>query len=96
MAENSFRLAPKEEAELCSSMDVTVSCDGTWLTRGHSSQYGVCTMIGSKSGKVIDTEVLLLNYKGCDLWKNKITTGSVKYRIYRVHGGAQRRMWNEP
>lgn len=40
------------------SQNITVSGDGTWKTREFSSKIGVCTLIGSESGKVIDVEVL--------------------------------------
>lgn len=49
--------------------NITVSGDGTWKTRGHSSRIGACTLIGAESGKIIDTEVLSTRCKGCENWK---------------------------
>ncbi|XP_069694717.1 uncharacterized protein [Periplaneta americana] len=69
--------AAEEEASLSNSRDISVSCDGTWLTRGHTSQHGVCSVIGAKSGKVIDTYALSQSCKGCQQWKNK--TDTVQY-----------------
>ncbi|GFV06511.1 uncharacterized protein TNCV_2948331 [Trichonephila clavipes] len=48
---------------------LTVSGDGTWKTRGHSSLIGVCTVIGAEIGKVLDREVLSSFCKGCDSYK---------------------------
>ncbi|GFT20552.1 uncharacterized protein TNCV_2183881 [Trichonephila clavipes] len=48
---------------------LTVSGDGTWKTRGHSSLIGVCTVIGAETGKVLDREVLSSFCKGCDSYK---------------------------
>ena len=74
VAIESAHKAAEEEARLTNSRDISVSCDGTWLTRGHSSQLGVCTVIGAKSGKVLDTEVLSLSCKSCQRWQNKTDT----------------------
>lgn len=65
-----MKKAAVEEVELSESTDIVVSGDGTWKTRGHSSRIGVCTVIGDKSGKVIDYEVLSSFCKECDYWKN--------------------------
>ncbi|GFW71280.1 hypothetical protein TNCV_536981 [Trichonephila clavipes] len=40
--------------------------DGTWKTRGYSSRVGVCAVIGDKTGKCIDAEVMSSFCKGCD------------------------------
>ncbi|XP_035210537.1 uncharacterized protein LOC118184907 [Stegodyphus dumicola] len=65
----SMKNAAAEEVSLSNSTDISVSGDGTWKTRGHTSQIGVCTVIGAESGKVIDVEVLSVACKGCELWK---------------------------
>ncbi|KAJ4451848.1 hypothetical protein ANN_03326 [Periplaneta americana] len=74
VANESVIKAAEEEVSLTNSRDISVSCDGTWLTRGHSSLQGVCTVIGAKSGKVLHTQVLSVSCKGCDRWKNKTDT----------------------
>lgn len=66
--------AAAEEITLSNSPDLSVSCDGTWLTRGHSSLHGVCTVIGAKSGKVVDTKVLSSYCKACEGWRGKENT----------------------
>lgn len=71
---DSLSNAAELETKLTNSSDITVSCDGTWLTRGHTSRFGVCTVIGSKTGMVIDTKVLSSNCKSCETWKGKETT----------------------
>lgn len=73
-AENSMVESASSELKLTENSDIpnaiTVSGDGTWKTRGHSSLIGVCTLIGAMSGKVIDTEVLSRHCKGCESWKD--------------------------
>ena len=41
------------------------------MTKCHSTQHGVTTVIGLQSGKPSDTQVKLLLCKDCDLQKNK-------------------------
>lgn len=71
VAEKSMIAAASEEVTLTGSSCLNISGDGTWKTRGHTSRIGVCTVIGDKSGKVIDTEVLSSFCKSCDAWKLK-------------------------
>lgn len=49
--------------------DITVSGDGTWMKRGHTSLHGVCTVIGANTGKIIDTAVLSSFCHGCSSWR---------------------------
>lgn len=70
-AVESMKRGASEEAIKSNSCDITVSGDGTWKTRGYTSQIGVCTVIGAETGKVIDVEVLSSSCKTCDLWKDK-------------------------
>ena len=39
------------------TVDIAVSCDGTWQRRGHQSLYGVETVISEETGKVLDYEM---------------------------------------
>lgn len=71
IAEQSMNNAAREEIELTNSSCIDISGDGTWKTRGHTSRIGVCTVIGDKTGKVIDIEVLSSFCKACDVWKSK-------------------------
>jgi hypothetical protein len=66
VAEKSMKTASSEEKEITGSSDVRISGDGTWKTRGHTSKVGVCSVIGSESGKVIDVEVLSSFCKACE------------------------------
>ena len=50
--------AAQIESELTESINVNVSGDGTWKTRGHTLHIGVYTAIGDISRKVTDTKVL--------------------------------------
>ena len=51
IAEESMKRAVVEEVRLTGQRDIVSSGDGTWQTRGHSSQNGVVTLIGAESGK---------------------------------------------
>lgn len=51
-----------------------VSGDGTWKKRGFKSKYGVATLIGYYSGKVIDLKTKSSYCQGCNYWKNKTHT----------------------
>ncbi|GFW14803.1 uncharacterized protein TNCV_1562661 [Trichonephila clavipes] len=60
---------------------LTVSGDGTWKTRGHSSLIVICTVIGAETGKVLDREVLSLFCKGCDSYKGvKLGINYIKWQ----------------
>ncbi|GFX90505.1 uncharacterized protein TNCV_4335091 [Trichonephila clavipes] len=58
VSEESLKRAAVEENSSSPNNLLTVSGDGTWKTRGHSSLIGVCTVIGAETGKVLDREVL--------------------------------------
>ncbi|GFS71844.1 uncharacterized protein TNCV_3715161 [Trichonephila clavipes] len=71
VAEEIMKRAAVEENSLSPDNLLTVSGDGTWKTRGHSSLIGVCTVIGAETGKGLDREVLSSFYKRCDSYKGK-------------------------
>lgn len=79
--EKLFQNACTEEKELTSehqgaanSTELTVSGDGTWKKRGFTSLYGVTSLIGYYSGKVIDVLVKSAYCKQCESWKGKLHT----------------------
>jgi len=51
--------------------NLKVSGDGTWKKRGFKSLYGVTTLIGYYSDKVIDLVVKSSYCQGCTSWKNR-------------------------
>ncbi|GFW00337.1 uncharacterized protein TNCV_4355341 [Trichonephila clavipes] len=84
-----------EVEEYSSSPDnlLTVSGDGTWKTRGHSSLIGVCTVIGAETGKVLDREVLSSFCKGCDSYKG--VQFGIKYNKWqRAHKISRRKNYS--
>ncbi|GFW61963.1 uncharacterized protein TNCV_4669881 [Trichonephila clavipes] len=83
VAEESMKMATVEEYSSSPDNLLTVSGDGTWKTRGHSSLIGVCTVIGAETGKVLDREVLSF-CKGCDSYKG------VKFGIKYNKNGKER------
>jgi hypothetical protein len=48
-----------------STINITISFDGTWHKRGHSSHYGVGVVIDYTTGLVLDAEVLSNYCQGC-------------------------------
>ncbi|GFV25434.1 uncharacterized protein TNCV_1147041 [Trichonephila clavipes] len=84
VAEESMKMAAVEEYSSSPDNLLTVSGDGTWKTRGHSSLIGVCTVIGTETDKVLDREVLSSFCKGCDSYKG------VKFGIKFTINGKER------
>lgn len=81
-AENSMQVAVLQEtATNFGSTDITVSGDGTWKTRGHSSLIGACVVIGANTGKVIDTHVMSAYCKGCESYKG--SKSSVRFQKWQ-------------
>lgn len=70
----------EEKEETCTSnnlqdtCELTVSGDGTWKKRGFSSLYGVASLIGYYSGKVVDIFVKSSYCNDCKLWEKKLQT----------------------
>lgn len=50
---------------------LTVSGDGSWKKRGFSSLLGVSTLIGWRTGQIVDLDVKCKVCKACDQWKQK-------------------------
>ncbi|GFX06670.1 uncharacterized protein TNCV_382661 [Trichonephila clavipes] len=82
VAEASMQSAALEEVTLTNSSDIIISGDGTWKTREYSSRVGVCAVIGDKTGKCIDTEVMSSFCKGCDSETKKRVTCLQKVENY--------------
>ena len=79
--EKLFQQACTEEKNLTSehqgednSTELTVSGDGTWKKRGHTSLYGVTSLIGYYSGKIIDIFLKSSYCKQCETWNKKLNT----------------------
>ncbi|GFW70433.1 uncharacterized protein TNCV_4915531 [Trichonephila clavipes] len=93
VAEESMKRAGVEENSSSPDNLLTVSGDGTWKTRGHSSLIGVCTIIEGKTGKVLDREVLSLFCKGCDSYKG--VKFGIKYNKWqRAHKISSRKNYS--
>ncbi|KAK3926587.1 MTRF1L release factor glutamine methyltransferase [Frankliniella fusca] len=58
----------EREVEAEGSRDVGGSGDGSWQRRGHVSKNGTVSLIGAKSGLVMDVEVLSKVCTGCSLY----------------------------
>ncbi|GFX58321.1 uncharacterized protein TNCV_205081 [Trichonephila clavipes] len=82
VTEASMQSAALEEVTLTNSSDIIISGDETWKTRGYSSRVGVCAVIGDKTGKCNDAEVMSSFCKGCDSWKRR--KGSPAYKTRKI------------
>lgn len=65
------------------STEFKVSGDGSWKKRGFTSLYGVATLIGYYSGKVLDLIVKSRYCQACTHWINK--TGTDEYTEWYEH-----------
>jgi len=57
---------------------ITASDDRTWRKRGFSSLYGITTLIGWYTDKIINVLVKCKYCKSCEYWKNKKRTAKYK------------------
>ncbi|GFW84806.1 uncharacterized protein TNCV_680941 [Trichonephila clavipes] len=62
--------------------DLSVSFDGTWLTRGHTSLIGVGCVIDMLTGYVVDFEVMSKVCRHCSVAKNKLGQSSAEFSIW--------------
>ncbi|GFX59663.1 uncharacterized protein TNCV_3754281 [Trichonephila clavipes] len=62
--------------------DLSVSFDGTWLTRGHTSLIGVGFVIDMLTGYVVDFEVMSKVCRHCSVAKNKLGQSSAEFSIW--------------
>ena len=78
VSKNSMMKAVEEEkiisAENGEENGITISGDGSWRKRGFTSLYGLVSVIGWYSGKVVDAVVKSKYCKSCQYWKNKEET----------------------
>lgn len=89
VAKMSMEKAVLEEIkENSGKTDITISGDGTWKRRGHTSKIGVCSIIGGMTGKVLDVEVLSTFCKTCD----SADTEAKDHDCLRNHSGSSGQM----
>ncbi|GBL81937.1 hypothetical protein AVEN_50525-1 [Araneus ventricosus] len=62
--------------------NIAVTFDGTWLTRGHTSQIGIGCVIDMLTGYVIDYQVMSKYCKECELAKGELNKISAEYEIW--------------
>ncbi|GFV28927.1 uncharacterized protein TNCV_4540231 [Trichonephila clavipes] len=70
--------------------DLSVSFDGTWPTRGHTSLIGVGCVIDMLTGYVVDFEVMSKVCRHCSVAKNKLGQSSAEFNICKRLGTALR------
>ena len=70
----SMSKAALEEKELTPDGKIVVSGDGSWHTPGFKSLHGVAAVLGYKTGKVLDLDVLSAHCQACTVWEPKAGT----------------------
>lgn len=63
-------------------VDIGVSYDGTWLTRGHTSNVGIGCVIDLLTGFVIDYEVMSKRCDECQHTKHALGENSAEFNIW--------------
>lgn len=63
---------------------LTVSGDGTWQKRGYTSSFGVSSIIGYFTGKILDINIKSAYCKLCEYWKKKQILLSSRNGINRM------------
>ncbi|GFW93140.1 uncharacterized protein TNCV_3888811 [Trichonephila clavipes] len=63
-------------------VDIIVSFDGSWLTRGHTSLIGIACVIDILTGYVIDFEVMCKVCRNCSVGKRELGESSAEYDIW--------------
>lgn len=62
-----------------SNSNLTVSGDGTWKKRGHTSRFGVITLAGKYCNKIVDSVVKSTYCKACEVWNKKKNSDTEAY-----------------
>ncbi|GFV70450.1 uncharacterized protein TNCV_4798691 [Trichonephila clavipes] len=87
VAEESMKRAAIEENSSSPDNLLTVSGDGTWKTRGHSSLIRVCTVIGAETGRLTDSLIdKLAHYNGNAIRCNSTSVKEMLKTIWAVWG----------
>ncbi|GFX24192.1 uncharacterized protein TNCV_2436851 [Trichonephila clavipes] len=87
VAEESMKMAAVEENSSSPDNLLTVSGDGTWKTRGHSSLIGVYTVIGAETGRLTDSLIdKLAHYYGNAIRCNSTSVKEMRKAIWAVWG----------
>ena len=74
-------VAAKHTAE-AKPVDIAVSTDGTWMRRGHSSLYGVQSVISYDTSQVLDVDLLSKHCSQCTSWKSRLDSDSLSQELY--------------
>lgn len=64
-------------------LDIDVSFDGTWMTRGHGSKIGVAFVIEFGTGIIIDFQVLSSYCASCDILKSKYAKKTLSFEEFQ-------------
>lgn len=67
------------------NVDITVTCDGTWSTRGFTSQFGVVIVMSFETGRVLDFEVLSKYCHQCKLHSNDDKSSAAYIKWLKDH-----------
>lgn len=88
VAERSMAAAADEVHKLSDAatdavVDTTVTFDGTWMRRGHTSLHGVFSVISWDVGKVLDYQIASKYCQQCAVWTSRRNQGKVTEAEYQ-------------
>jgi hypothetical protein len=66
-------------------LDIAVSFDGSWLTRGHKSLIGVGSVIEVQTGLVLDVHVTSLHCQTCATTGERMKGNKAEYEVWLAH-----------
>ncbi|KAJ4445232.1 hypothetical protein ANN_07033 [Periplaneta americana] len=71
------------DGEIPSPLNISVSYDGTWHTRGHTSCYGVGCVIDLLTGFIIDYEIMSKYCQECHIAAKDLDKDSCEYNMWQ-------------
>jgi len=85
MADAATELRNAKGVSAGDSLDVPVSCDGTWQRRGYVSHNGIMNVISMDTGKILDTESMCKFCKVCSNIEKLKETNIVEYETRKAN-----------
>ena len=65
-------------------LDITMSYDGSWLTRGHSSHVGIGCVVDVLTGLCIDAYVLCTYCQACHTAQQSLSSKPAEYAAWVI------------
>lgn len=86
VVKNTYTRLPTNQSSLEDCVNITVSYDGTWLPRGHTSKFGIGCVIDGTTGYVIDYEVMWKYCHPCTTAREELGKDTPEFNFWmEVH-----------